>query len=71
MLRSLAFQLYEGGVGSAIYLDALFEAQQNGSYQPITKVLLDIVSKILVIQRKVFIILDALDKSIIGDNILI
>ncbi|KAJ5896206.1 Pfs NACHT and Ankyrin domain protein [Penicillium subrubescens] len=34
MLRSLAFQLYQGGVGCANHLDALFQAQQNGSDQP-------------------------------------
>jgi hypothetical protein len=70
MLRSLAFQLYQGGVGSAIYLDALFEAHQNGSGQPATKALSGIVSKMLVAQRKVSIVLDALDESTTRDDVL-
>ncbi|CAG8898173.1 unnamed protein product [Penicillium egyptiacum] len=71
MLRSLAFQLYQGGVGSAIHLDALFQAHQNGSDQPATKALSDIVFKMLVVQRKVSIILDALDESKPRDNVLL
>ncbi|KAJ5214504.1 NACHT nucleoside triphosphatase [Penicillium cf. viridicatum] len=71
MLRSLAFQLYQRGVGSAIYLDALFNEHQNGSGQPETKALSDIVSKMLVAQRKVYIVLDALDESTTRDDILI
>ena len=63
MLRSLAFQLYQDGVGTAIHLHALFQAHQNGSDQPTTKALLDIVFKMLVVQRKVSIVLDALDES--------
>lgn len=63
MLRSLAFQLYQGGVGSAVYLDALFQAHQNGSDQPATKALSDIVFKMLVVQGNVSIVLDALDES--------
>ncbi|KAJ5513368.1 NACHT nucleoside triphosphatase [Penicillium fimorum] len=70
MLRSLAFQLYNSGVGSAIYLDALFEAHQNGSGQPTIKALSDIISKMLLAQRKVFIVLDALDESKTRDDVL-
>ncbi|KAI3149062.1 hypothetical protein DTO046C5_9716 [Penicillium roqueforti] len=70
MLRSLAFQLYQSGVGSAIYLDVLFDAHQNGSGQPATKALSDIVSKMLVAQRKVSIVLDALDESTTREDVL-
>ncbi|KAJ5835750.1 NACHT nucleoside triphosphatase [Penicillium robsamsonii] len=70
MLRSLAFQLYEGGVGSAIYLNASFEAHQNGSRQPTTKALSGIISKMFAAQRKGLIVLDALDESTTRDDVL-
>ncbi|OQD95344.1 hypothetical protein PENVUL_c117G02198 [Penicillium vulpinum] len=63
MLRSLAFQLYDGGVDSANHLDASFQAHRNGSDQPTIKVLRGVISKMLVAQRKVTIVLDALDES--------
>ncbi|KAK4198015.1 Pfs, NACHT and ankyrin domain protein [Triangularia verruculosa] len=63
MLRSLAFQLYQGGRGSAGLLDASFQAHQNGRDQPATKTLEDVVCKMLVVQKKGFIVLDALDES--------
>ncbi|KAH7377130.1 hypothetical protein B0T11DRAFT_27623 [Plectosphaerella cucumerina] len=62
MLRSLAFQLYQCGAGSSV-LEASFQAHQDGLRQPATKTLEDIVSKILAVQKKVFIVLDALDES--------
>lgn len=71
MLRSLAFQLYQGGDGSAFHLDALFQAHQNGSDQPATKALLDIIFKMLVVQKKVSIVLDALDESKTRDDVLL
>ncbi|KAJ6118794.1 NACHT nucleoside triphosphatase [Penicillium samsonianum] len=71
MLRSLAFQLYQGGVGSAIYLDTLFQAHQSGGGQPATSTLSDIVFKMLAVQRKVSIVLDALDESKTKDNVLL
>jgi hypothetical protein len=61
MLRSLAFQLYQRA-GSSV-LDASFQAHQDGHQQPATKTLEDIVSKMLAIQKKFFIVLDALDES--------
>ncbi|KAL4756031.1 uncharacterized protein BDW70DRAFT_166850 [Aspergillus foveolatus] len=70
MLRSLVFQLYQGGSGSAIHLDASFQAHQNGSNQPATKTLSDTVLMMLVAQRKVFIVLDALDESKTRDDVL-
>ncbi|KAK4220400.1 vegetative incompatibility protein HET-E-1, partial [Podospora fimiseda] len=63
MLRSLAFQLYQGGPGSAGLLDASFQVHRDGRDQPGTKTLEDIVCKMLVVQKKVFIVLDALDES--------
>ncbi|KAJ5095220.1 Pfs NACHT and Ankyrin domain protein [Penicillium argentinense] len=63
MLRSLAFQLYQGGVSSAKHLDALSQAHQNSSDQPATKALSDIVFRMLLVQKKVSIVLDALDES--------
>ncbi|CAG7915968.1 unnamed protein product [Penicillium olsonii] len=63
MLRSLAFQLYDGGVESANHLDASFQAHRNGSDQPTSKVLWGVISKMLIAQRKVTIVLDALDES--------
>ncbi|KAK4225293.1 vegetative incompatibility protein HET-E-1 [Podospora fimiseda] len=63
MLRSLAFQIYQGGPGSAGLLDASFQAHQKGRDQPVTKTLEDVVCKMLVAQHKVSIVLDALDES--------
>jgi hypothetical protein len=62
MLRSLAFQLYQGGAGSA-GLDVSFQAHQNGSDQPATKTLEDVVCKMLAGQEKGSVVLDALDES--------
>ncbi|CAF3557114.1 unnamed protein product [Fusarium graminearum] len=62
MLRSFAFQLYQGGAGSAS-LDASFEAHKGGRDQPTTKALEDIVCKMLAVQKKSYIVLDALDES--------
>ncbi|KAJ5514956.1 NACHT nucleoside triphosphatase [Penicillium fimorum] len=70
MLRSLAFQLYDGGVDSANHLDALFQMYRNGSDQPTTKVLWSVVFKMLVAQRKVYIVLDALDESKTREDVL-
>jgi hypothetical protein len=47
MLRSLAFQLYQGGISSAIYLDTLYQEHQNGNNEPTTKALLHIILRIL------------------------
>ncbi|KAK4220461.1 hypothetical protein QBC38DRAFT_207355, partial [Podospora fimiseda] len=63
MLRSLAFQLYQGGPGSANFLNASFKAHRDGRDQPATKALEDVVCKMLVIQKKGCIVLDALDES--------
>ncbi|KAL4966716.1 Pfs, NACHT and ankyrin domain protein, partial [Aspergillus stella-maris] len=71
MLRSLAFQLYLGGVGSAIHLDALYQAHQNGYNEPATKALLDTIFKMLKVHEKVYIILDALDESKTRDDVLL
>lgn len=71
MLRSLAFQLYQGGFGSEIHLDALYQEHQNGSKQPAVKALSAIVFKMLVVQRKVSIVLDALDESKTRDEVLL
>jgi hypothetical protein len=62
MLRSLAFQLYQGGAGSA-GLDASFQAHQNGRDQPTTKTLEDVVCKMLAFHEQGSIVLDALDES--------
>ncbi|KAJ5171634.1 NACHT nucleoside triphosphatase [Penicillium capsulatum] len=70
MLRWLAFQLYRGGVDSANHLDALFQAHRNGSDQPRTKELWSVVIKMLAEQRKVYIVLDALDESKTRDTVL-
>ncbi|KAJ5865432.1 NACHT nucleoside triphosphatase [Penicillium soppii] len=63
VLRSLACQLYQGGIDSTIHLDALLQAHQNGKDQPTTKALWVMVLKMLIAQRKVYIVLDALDES--------
>ena len=63
MLRSLASQLYHGGAGSAGFLDASFKAHQNGADQPATKTLEDVVNKMFAVQKKVSVVLDALDES--------
>ncbi|CAG8228611.1 unnamed protein product [Penicillium salamii] len=68
LLRSLAFQLYQGGVDCAIHLDALLQANQNGKDQPTTKALWVVVLKMLIAQGKVYIILDALDESKTRDD---
>ncbi|EAQ91377.1 hypothetical protein CHGG_03312 [Chaetomium globosum CBS 148.51] len=71
MLRSLAFQLYQGGAGSAGPLDTSFQAHQNGSDQPATKTLEDVVYKMLAVQKKCSVVLDALDESTTGDELLL
>ncbi|OWT43384.1 Ankyrin repeat protein [Pochonia chlamydosporia 170] len=70
MLRSLAFQLYQGGAGSAGLLDASFQAHLDGRDQPATKTLEDVVCKILAVQKKGSIVLDALDESTTRDELL-
>lgn len=70
MLRSLAFQLYQGGVDSAIHLDASFQAHQNGKDQAKTEALWAIFYKMLAVQKRVSIVLDALDESTSRDDIL-
>ncbi|KAJ6037053.1 Pfs NACHT and Ankyrin domain protein [Penicillium herquei] len=63
LLRSLAFQLYPGGLDSANHLDASFQAHRNGSEQPTIRTLWGVVVKMLESQRKVSLVLDALDES--------
>lgn len=63
MLRSVAFQLYRSGAGSAGFLDDLFQAHQDGHSQPAEKTLENVVCKMLTIQKKCCIVLDALDES--------
>ncbi|KAH6617510.1 hypothetical protein F5144DRAFT_541691, partial [Chaetomium tenue] len=63
MLRSLAFQLYRDKASSAGVLDASFQAHQDGRDQLATKTLSDVLFKMLAVQKKVSIILDALDES--------
>ncbi|CVL03350.1 uncharacterized protein FMAN_15242 [Fusarium mangiferae] len=69
MLRSLAFQLYQSGAGASL-LDASFQAHQGGRDQPITKTLEDLVYKMLVVQKRSCIVLDALDESTTRDELL-
>ncbi|GLI82219.1 hypothetical protein PoHVEF18_010644 [Penicillium ochrochloron] len=71
MLRSLIFQIYRSGVGSVIYLDYLFKAHQHGGDQPTTEVLSDTVFKMLAVQKKVTIALDALDQSKSAHDVLL
>jgi hypothetical protein len=71
MLRSLAFQLYQGGNGSVVHLDTLYQSHRDGSDQPTTKALLDSVHKMLAVQSKIYIILDALDESTTRDEIIL
>jgi hypothetical protein len=68
MLRSLTFQLYYSAVDSAIQLDASFQAHQNGKYQPEMKTLSALLFKILRVQQRVSIVLDALDESTTRDE---
>ncbi|KAK9445083.1 Pfs, NACHT and Ankyrin domain protein [Metarhizium brunneum] len=70
MLRSLAFQLYQGGAGSVGLLEASFQAHQDGRHQPATKTLEDVVCKMLAVQKKGSIVLDALDESTTRDELL-
>ncbi|KFA80675.1 hypothetical protein S40288_01804 [Stachybotrys chartarum IBT 40288] len=63
MLRSLAFQMYQHEVASAAYLDALFQGHRNGRDQPSTNALSDVVCKMLLMEEKISIVLDALDES--------
>ncbi|KAK0721573.1 Pfs, NACHT and ankyrin domain protein [Lasiosphaeria miniovina] len=70
MLRSLAFQLYQYGTGSAV-LDATFQAHQDGLDQPATKILSDVVYKMLAAQNQVSIVIDALDESTTKDELLL
>jgi hypothetical protein len=70
MLRSLTFQLYEGGIDSALHLNTSFQAHQHGKVQPEAKALSAILFKMLGVQKRVFIVLDALDESTSRDDIL-
>ncbi|RYP70409.1 hypothetical protein DL769_004971 [Monosporascus sp. CRB-8-3] len=70
MLRSLAFQLYQKGACSAGLLDALFQAHKEGRDQPATKTFSDVLFKMLTVQKKVSIVLDALDESTTRDKLL-
>jgi hypothetical protein len=63
MLRSLAFQLYQDGIGAAGLLDASYQAHQDGCDQPATRTLEDVVCKMLAVQKKCSTVLDALDES--------
>ena len=63
MLRSLAFQLYRGKASSVGVLDASFQAHQDGHNQITIKTLSDVLFKMLAVQKKVSIVLDALDES--------
>jgi hypothetical protein len=71
MLRSLAFQLYRVGIDSAAVLNASFQAHGGGLNQPTTMVLSDVLLKMLSAERKVFILLDALDESTARDELLL
>lgn len=63
MLRSLAFQLYQAEASSASLLDASFHAHYDGGGQPTTETLEDVVCRMLAAQKKICIVLDALDES--------
>ncbi|KAH7112282.1 hypothetical protein B0J13DRAFT_461448, partial [Dactylonectria estremocensis] len=63
MLLSLAFQLYQSGAVSTASLDASFQGHHDGCDQPATKVLSDVVCKMLAVQKRVSVVLDALDES--------
>lgn len=69
MLRSLAIQLYQSGTGSSV-LDASIKAHQDGLRQPASKTLEDIVIKMLAVQEKVSVVLDALDESTTRSNLI-
>ncbi|KAK4220523.1 hypothetical protein QBC38DRAFT_540511 [Podospora fimiseda] len=71
MLRSLAFQLFQDGPGSANLLDDSFKVHRDGRDQPATKALEDVVCKVLVAQQKVCIVLDALDESTTRGQLLV
>ncbi|RNJ52610.1 hypothetical protein D7B24_003165 [Verticillium nonalfalfae] len=70
MLRSLAFQLYQSEAGSSV-LDASFQTHKDGHQQPATKILEDVVTKMLRVKKKVFIVLDALDESTTRSDLLL
>ncbi|CEJ82926.1 Putative Pfs, NACHT and Ankyrin domain protein [[Torrubiella] hemipterigena] len=63
MLRSIAFQIYKSNTGSAGFLDQSWQAHEDGNKQPAIKTLEDTVHRMLAVQKKCFIILDALDES--------
>jgi len=71
MLRSLAFQLYQVGSGPTSLLNASFLAHKNGLDQPATKALEDVVCKMLAVQQKGSIVLDALDESTTRDELVL
>ncbi|KAG8352811.1 hypothetical protein FVEN_g9195 [Fusarium venenatum] len=68
MLRSLAFQMYERGAGCRKHLDEWF--RHNRADQPSTEALSEIVRKMLVEEKHVCILLDALDESTTRNELL-
>ncbi|KAH8848034.1 hypothetical protein MCOR27_007930 [Pyricularia oryzae] len=65
MLRVLLFQLYLDSPDpeSRGYLDKLFQSNRNGQAQPSGHDLWECLKSMLAIQKKVYVVLDALDES--------
>lgn len=69
MQRSLAFQLYSRGLQPTM-LEDLFQAHQAGQSQPTIVALSDVLIKMIAGQKKVTIVLDALDESTTRDEVI-
>ena len=70
MLRSLTFQLYQGGFKSGNDLDHLFQNCRNGKDKPTVEALRVIFFKMLEVQERISIVVDALDESTTRDSTL-
>ncbi|TLS31007.1 hypothetical protein PpBr36_03495 [Pyricularia pennisetigena] len=71
MMRALIFQLYQDQPEpkSRGYLDSLFQTHSDGQKEPTAKALWDCLQNMLAIQKRVYVVLDALDESKTRDRL--
>lgn len=70
LLRSLVLQLYQGGHDLGGHLDDSFRVHKDGDKKATTAVLEGLVEDMLAAQRRVSVVLDALDESTTREEVL-